>query len=145
MFWISISALAHQGHEAAELAPPGPFTVTSKEDVFLDCANNPQQKFKAPFQKITLHEKTGYKNDYSVLLGQDVREIKVGDTFSKAKLVNERCNKPFKVRCDTRGQPVMLQYTASQKDVFCQGRFNFIIEYDRDVVKDAVKDGGAKP
>ncbi len=140
----ALSAFAHAGHHAEEGAPKGPFTVTAKEDVFLECANNPSQTFKAPFQKITLHETTGYKNNYSVLLGQDVHALKSGDSLSTAKLVTEKCDKPFKVRCDNRGQPVMLQYKASQKDVFCQGRFNFVIEYDRDAVKDAAAPVEAK-
>lgn len=131
----AVSAFAHAGHHAEEGAPKGPFTVTAKEDVFLECSNNPNQTFKTPFQKITLHETTGYKNNYAVLLGQDVHEVKPGDALKTAKLVTEKCDKPFKVRCDNRGQPVMLQYKASQKDVFCLGRFNFIVEYDRDVVK----------
>jgi hypothetical protein len=134
-------AFAHAGHEAAGEAPKGPFVVASKEDVFLPCANDKNASFRAPFEKITLRELTGYKNDFSVLLGADVKTLAAGDQLKTAKLVTEKCEKPFKVRCDKRGQPVMLQYKASQKDVFCQGRFNFIIEYDKDVVID----GGAKP
>ena len=129
------NAFAHAGHHSADEAPKGPFVVTKKEDVFLECGNRRELLFHAPFERITLHETTGYKNDYSVLLGKDVHGLKEGDFLQTAKLVTERCDHPFKVRCDAHGKPVMLQYTASQKDVFCQGRFNFVIEYEKDIVK----------
>jgi hypothetical protein len=138
---VSSQTFAHAGHEAAGEAPKGPFLISEKEEVFLPCANDPNTSFRAPFQKITLRELTGLKNNFSVLLGSDVRTLSAGDQLKTAKLVTEKCDKPFKVRCDKRGQPVMLQYKASQKDVFCQGRFNFVIEYDKDVIID----GGAKP
>ncbi len=131
---MALYAFAHAGHVASKEAPKGPFKVVSKEDVFLPCSNDKNVNFKAPFEKITLRELTGYKNDYSVLLGTDVKTLSAGDQLKTAKLVTEDCAKAMKVRCDKRGQPVMLQYTASQKDVFCLGRFNFAIEYDKDVV-----------
>jgi hypothetical protein len=128
-------AHAHAGHHAADEAPKGPFVVKQIEDVWLDCASPANVKFKTPYRKITLHQNVEYKNDYSVLLGKDVHALKAGDVLKAPKLVTEKCDHPFKIRCDSKGQPVMLQYTASQKDVFCQGRFNFVIEYDRDLGK----------
>jgi hypothetical protein len=62
-----------------------------------------------------------------------VKTLAPGDVLISPKLVIEKCDKPFQVRCDLRGQPVTLQYTGSQKDIYCAGRFNFVIEFQKDV------------
>ena len=132
--FIGTTVLAHAGHEAPGSAPKGPFKVVKREDVWLSCAGSKNHtKFRAPFERVVLHQQSGYKVDYNVLLGSDVKTIAVGDILTSPKLVIEKCDKPFKIRCDLRGQPVALQYTGSQQDIYCTGRFNFVIEFQKDV------------
>lgn len=128
LFALVLQAHAHPGHKAADDAPIGPFTVISQDVAWVDCAES-STKFLSPFQKAVVARKDGIK--FSVLLGKGVK-LTPGTTINP-KLVNEKCDQPYKMTCDGRGRPSAPEYKATQKDVFCAGRYNFIIEYQADV------------